>query len=141
MKSEDAIKILAQTMVFLGRKNSKSQLMNALNHAINVMRGDWIPVITKKMNKSKMKLVDEFPERVNFLYGVMEWNDSERWIYCSELPANDEEVLITTKEGFIDLTTFHIYENNCCEFNGYEERDDIIAWMPAPKKYEWEDKK
>ena len=135
MKNEDAIKIIAQAMIFCGRKNGKHLLVQALNQAINALSGNWIPVITKKMNRSEMRFMDEIGRDVDFDYGVAEWNDSERLIYKCELPSDEDEVLITTKEGWIDLVKFYRAENRCCEFDGYEDREDVIAWMPAPQAY------
>lgn len=141
MKNEDAIKIIAQTMIYLGRKNGKHLLMKALNQAINALSGDWIPVISKKMNKAEKRWLDENDGDVDFDYGVAEWNEDESWIYKCELPSDEDEVLITTKEGWIDLVKFYRDEKGCCEFNGYEDRGDVIAWMPAPQAYKREEKK
>lgn len=69
-------------------------------------------------------------------------NDEEReiygedvsYIYDCKLPNNGDEVLITTKYGYVTVVTF--YNDYGAYFEGYEDDDDVIAWrlLPAPFK-------
>ena len=53
-----------------------------------------------------------------------------------ELPQDGQEVLITTKYGYVEKTTF--YTDMGCYFEQFEDEDDVLAWMPLPKPYKKE---
>ena len=68
--------------------------------------------------------------------------DEERELYGEEieffydcrLPEDGEEVLITTDGGLVRSTTF--YNDDCAYFEGWEDKDEVVAWMPFPKPFE-----
>lgn len=88
---------------------------NALAYAINALdnQPQWIPIQTRDVDSNLI------------------------WEYIGELPKNNQEVLITTKDG-IALTRYYVDDGGQC-FEGYEDRDDVLAWMPLPKTYTEED--
>ena len=49
------------------------------------------------------------------------------------MPDDEQQVLITTKHGNVEVTTF--CNDIGCYFEQYEDADDIVAWMPLPKPY------
>lgn len=52
------------------------------------------------------------------------------FVYDCRLPADGQDVLITTDHGYVQFTTF--YNDDCAYFEGWEDRDDVKAWMPLP---------
>lgn len=98
----------------------------------------WIPVITKELSEEKIRFIEESDGMVDFDFGCGEWS-SKMWKYESELPKDDQEVLITTKEGWIDIDKFHRDERNLCWFENHDNQDDVLAWMPLPQPYTKED--
>lgn len=55
------------------------------------------------------------------------------FIYDCELPYDGQEVLITTKYGYVEKTTF--YTDCGSYFEQFEDEDDVLAWMELPKAY------
>ena len=49
------------------------------------------------------------------------------------LPDDGQEVLITSKFGSVNKTTFYTDCGNY--FEGYEYYDEVIAWQPLPQPY------
>lgn len=77
----------------------------------------WNPIITRKLN-------DEEKE----IYHYEEYD----FIYDCDLPDDCEKVLVTTRYGDIELTTFY-YDGDY--FEGYEDEGDVLAWMRLPVPY------
>lgn len=87
----------------------------------------WIPVKTRELSAEEVKEVNE-------KYDV-DLDGDEAWCICSPLPEETQEVLITTKYGDVVLTEFCVDDVDGCCFDGYEDRGDVLAWMPLPKPY------
>ena len=85
--------------------------------------GKWIEVITRPLTEEEK---EEYKDEC-------EWYE---FIYDGELPQDGQEVLITTKYGYVEKTTF------CTDMGSYfeqfEDEDDVLAWMPLPKPYKKE---
>lgn len=79
----------------------------------------WIPVKTRPMTEE---------EREYYEY------DDCGVIYDCPLPDDGQEVLITSKCGYVEKTTF--YTDMGCYFENYEDYDDVIAWMPLIAPYQ-----
>lgn len=53
------------------------------------------------------------------------------------LPEDGEEILITTKNGYVEKDTAY-WDDGCYLDNGYDWVDDVVAWMPLPEPYKAE---
>ena len=95
----------------------------------------WIPIITRDMTaEEKQEMCDHMGWDVN------EIMPDDCWRYVCPLPEHNQSVLITT--GFaheVVITTFCDDYGEGCYFEDYEDRDDVLAWMPLPEAYEKED--
>ena len=85
---------------------------------------EWIPVKTRPMTEEEKIEYAEF-------FGL-EQQDFD-FIYDCQLPDDEQEVLITTKFGSVEKTTF--YADDSYYFEDYEDIDDVKAWMPLPEPY------
>lgn len=81
----------------------------------------WIPVKTRPMTEEEKEYYSEFHFEGN---GI---------IYECPLPDDGQEVLITSKFGSVEKTTFYTDCGNY--FENYEDYDEVIAWMPLPESY------
>lgn len=54
-------------------------------------------------------------------------------IYECPLPDDGQEVLITSKYGSVDKTTFYTDCGNY--FENYEDYDEVISWQPLPEPF------
>lgn len=55
------------------------------------------------------------------------------FIYDCQLPDDMQEVLVTTYRGEVDKTTF--YNDDYAYFEGWEDKDEVKAWMPLPEPF------
>lgn len=83
--------------------------------------GSWIPVKTRPMTEEEKEYYSEYLSEGNGM------------IYDCPLPDDGQEVLITSKYGSVDKTTF--YTDCGCYFENYEDYDEVIAWQPLPEPY------
>ena len=81
----------------------------------------WIPVKTRPLTEEeKEEYADEGFE----------------FMYDCPLPEHGQDVLITTKYGYVEKTTFF---TDCGDyFENWDDEDDVLAWMPLPKPYKEE---
>lgn len=86
-------------------------------------KGEWVEITTRP-------LTDEEKEDEAF-------NEFD-YIYTCETPDNAQDVLITTRNGYIAQTTF--YTDYGCYFENFEELDDVLAWRPLPEPFYKEQK-
>ena len=82
---------------------------------------DWIPIKTRPMSEEEKEYYSEYLFEDNGL------------IYECPLPDDGQEVLITSKYGSVDKTTFYTDCGNY--FENYEDYDEVIAWQPLPQPY------
>ncbi len=87
--------------------------------------GGWIPVKTRQMTEEEKEYYSEYLFEGNGL------------IYECPLPDDGQEVLITSKYGSVDKTTFYTDCGNY--FENYEDYDEVIAWQPLPEPYKERD--
>ena len=81
----------------------------------------WIPVKVRPLTDEEKKLYEEY-----------------EFMYDCKLPDDEQQVLITTKHGNVEVTTFCneiASAERLMEVEQYEDADDIVAWMPLPKPY------
>ena len=81
----------------------------------------WIPIKTRPMMEEEKEYYSEYLFEGNGL------------IYECHLPEDGQEVLITSKYGSVDKTTFYTDCGNY--FENYEDYDEVIAWQPLPQPY------
>ena len=100
----------------------------ALNFAKGIVQevaeeynGGWIPVKTRPMTEEEKEYYSEYLFEGNGL------------IYECPLPDDGQEVLITSKYGNVDKTTFYTDCGNY--FENYEDYDEVIAWQPLPEPF------
>ena len=87
----------------------------------NVGNNGWIPVKTRPMTEEEKEYYSEY---------LFEDNG---FIYECPLPDDGQEVLITSKYGSVDKTTFYTDCGNY--FENYEDYDEVIAWKQLPQPY------
>ena len=78
----------------------------------------WIEIKTRPLTEEEKELFGE-----DFTY-----------LYDCELPNDGDEVLITTKYGYVAFSTF--YNDDCAYFEGYEDDGEVVAWRPLPEPYQ-----
>ena len=64
---------------------------------------------------------------------------SSEWLVHLDcvLPGDGEEILITTKHGYVEKDTAY-YDDGYYLDSGYDWVDDVVAWMPLPEPYKEE---
>ena len=107
------------------------------NVLARIVRGKWFPIKTRPMNDEEKKKANEY---FGIPYEDLNWPDA--WHYDCRLPeVKDDEcvdVLVTTKEGYVVVTS---YSKDCfgsASFENVEYPDDITAWAYMPEPYEKE---
>ena len=123
-------------------KFDKEQMQELVDKAkekvlARIVRGEWIPIKTRPMNDEEKKKANEY---FGVPYEDLNWPDA--WHYDCQLPeVKDDEcvdVLVTTKEGYVVVTS---YSKDCfgsASFENVEYPDDITAWAYMPEPYEKE---
>ena len=92
-----------------------------INYSTNASTDGWIPVKTRPMTEEEKEYYSEYLFEDNGL------------IYECPLPDDGQEVLITSKYGSVDKTTFYTDCGNY--FENYEDYDEVMAWQPLPQPY------
>lgn len=88
-------------------------------------KGGWIAIKTRPMTEEEKEYYSEYLFEDNGL------------IYECPLPDDGQEVLITSKYGSVDKTTFYTDCGNY--FENYEDYDEVIAWRPLPEPFKERD--
>ena len=133
MTNKEAIEELKGLQEFINGTRLKGEIRaEAFDLAIKALENQpkWIPVKTRKMTAEEIEELSKFND-------LIDADDIDQWCYCCQLPDHAQEVMITTKYG-IASTTFYD-DNYGAYFEDYEDRDDVLAWMPLPKPYTKED--
>jgi len=92
---------------------------------------EWIPVTTRVMTTEEVKEYNEWE------YGYPMDEDKENWTYDCPLPDDPCEVLVTTSYGDVRCVEF-CRDGSFVWFEGYEDRNDVLAWMPLPLPWKGE---
>lgn len=80
----------------------------------------WIPVKTRELTAEEK---EEYPDST--------------FMWDCPLPNDAQDVLITTSWGDVKICTFWI--DDIGSYFDEMVEDDVLAWMPLPKKYTKED--
>ena len=97
----------------------------AVQEVAEEYNGGWIPIKTRPMTEEEKEYYSEYLFEGNGL------------IYECPLPDDGQEVLITSKYGNVDKTTFYTDCGNY--FENYEDYDEVIAWQPLPEPFKERD--
>ena len=107
--------------LYLDRANIYGKVMRKIDRLAREYNGGWIPIKTRPMTEEEREYYSEYLFEGNGL------------IYECPLPNDGQEVLITSKFGSVEKTTFYTDCGNY--FEEYEDYDDVIAWCPLPNPY------
>lgn len=125
-------KDIFDTAYSIGKMSGKYRMAEALRKY-----PQWIPIKTRPMNDEEKKKTNEY---FGVPYEDLEWPDA--WHYDCRLPEVKDDgcvdVLVTTKEGYVVVTS---YSKDCfgsASFENVEYPDDITAWAYMPKPYKEE---
>ena len=88
----------------------------AVQEVAEEYNGGWILIKTRPATEEEKEYYSEYLFEDNGL------------IYECPLPDDGQEVLITSKYGSVDKTTFYTDCGNY--FENYEDYDEVIAWQP-----------
>lgn len=114
---------------------AKNKAIQLIDNAPTVNPYEWIPVTTRDYSKKELEDIKKRLEPYGYDTDVM-----EGWTYTCALPSEDgQEILVSTKYGVcIDHWSADI---DGCWFEDHPDRDEVLAWMPLPEKYNSEVKK
>lgn len=79
----------------------------------------WIPFKQREMTEEEKEFYGE---------------DLEYMLDC-KLPDDDEEILVSYKNGYVDTDTFIRDSDGCYLDSGSDFIDDAIAWQPLPAPF------
>lgn len=123
MTNKEAIEQLKWVQKRICEITYSPESFEAINLAIKALedktQGEWIPIKTRELTEEEK---EEYP-------------DCE-FAYDCKLPDDGEEVLVTSRCGYVALYTFCIDEG--CYFENYCDDGDVIAWQHLPKPYKEE---
>ena len=108
----------------IGITNMSEYSKQIVHEVAEEYKDGWIPVKTRPMTEEEKEYYSEF---------LFEGNGI---IYECTLPDDGQEVLITSKFGSVDKTTFYTDCGNY--FENYEDYDEVLAWQPLPLPYKEE---
>jgi hypothetical protein len=83
-------------------------------------QGEWIPIMWHEITDEERE-EEDYPE---------DWTV----FIDSEMPADGEQILVTTKRGEVERDTC-LEDNGFYLDSGWDWIDDIVAWMPSPTAY------
>lgn len=117
MTNQEAIEKLKEILFMTGYKEALDLAIKALES-----QPQWIPVETRDLTAEE---IEELMKAID----IIDSDDIEHWCYCCPLPDDNQDVLVTTHYG---VTTTTFYNDNVygAYFEDYEDRDDVLAWMP-----------
>lgn len=123
------IEILKALWAYSKPNYTEKEIRDVIEKAIKALENSsWIPVETRMLTADELK---KLKERFDF------FEADDAWCICSPLPEDAQDVLITTRYGDVVMTEFCVDDDGCW-FDGYEDRGDVLAWMPLPEPYEKE---
>lgn len=85
--------------------------------------GEWIPFEQREANEEEKE------------YCLEHTGYEIEFMLCGKLPEEDEEILVSYKNGYVDTDVFMRDGNACYLDSGNEFVEEAIAWMPKPKAY------
>ena len=107
------------------RVDTIKEMLEIVQEVAEEYNGGWIAIKTRPMTEEEKEYYSEYLFEGNGL------------IYECPLPEDGQEVLITSKYGSVDKTTFYTDCGNY--FENYEDYDEVIAWQPLPEPFKERD--
>ena len=136
MNNKEAADIIKRTQIFIGRRNGKMQLSEALLKAIKVLETapEWIPITYRPMTVE---------ERIAFAehYGVEYCDTLEEKVFDCPMPEDGQEILISKSWGVVEDVADNDIDGEgfiCYGLEGNGDWDGVDAWMPKPERYKKE---
>lgn len=96
--------------------NTATLAINALEKQIN---GGWIPFTQREMTEDEKEYCET----------------EEGYMLDCPLPEEDEEILVTYANGYVDMDIFMRDGNECYLDSGNELVTEAVAWMRKPTPY------
>lgn len=124
MTREEAICTLQYQSKYGQMEEDVHEALDMAISALSENKGEWIPV-------KYHEITDEEREREGY---PKEWACH---LDC-EMPYDGQQILITTKGGFVELDECYKDGDAFSLDSNYDWVDDVIAWMPLPSPYEAE---
>lgn len=124
MTNEECIKVIKSECYISDLLDlDRTQMVNtALDMAIKALEEQprWIPVKAHAITEEEAE-IEGYPDD---------------WVYLfdCEMPADNEEILITTESGYIAKDICYIDDGYSLD-SGYDWLTDIKTWMPLPQPY------
>lgn len=89
--------------------------------------GEWIPITYREMtDEEKQARADKLGVNPEALTNTI--------IYTCEMPANEQQVIITTYKNDVFMDMFYDY-GMFKYFAMFMKPGDALAWMPAPEPF------
>ena len=117
----DAVEKESQVDGAYGYMDTKS-IVDLLNDLPSV----WTPITARPMDEEERR---EWSEKLGY-----DLEDDDAVIFTSRLPDDGQEVLTSTRYGYV-CTDIFCNDEDGCYFENNGDMDGIVAWMPMPEPY------
>ena len=84
-------------------------------------KAKWTPIKTRPLTEEERQYMDSYGDIA----------------YDCPLPDDGQEVLVTSRYGYVTTDTF-CRDDGGCYFETYCDDGDVLAWMPKPEPYKAE---
>jgi hypothetical protein len=103
----------------------RDQYNKGYHDAMLEQKNEWISVKSRPMDAEERK---EWSEKFGY-----DLSDDEAVIFVSQMPDDNQEVLVCTKWGRIYVDKFLEDPDYGVSFEENGDMDGIVAWMPLPE--------
>ena len=104
--------------LYMDRANTFGRVLTEIKALEEEDKDGWIPFEVREADEEDKETYD----------GV-------EFVLCGKLPEEDEEILVTYKNGYVDIDTFLREGYECYLDSGCDFVTEAVAWMPKPKGY------
>ena len=117
-------KFLNEKNWFMGKCSFMDLFQNIIEEQPKV--GEWIPFEQREADEEEKE------------YCLEQTGYEIEFMLCGKLPEEDEEILVSYKNGYVNTDVFLKDGNACYLDSGNEFVTEAIAWMPLPPAYKGE---